>query len=220
MRALLKSLFFGSAPRRRRVLFGAGRGLQLTIDPRKNLQRQLGLAEREVEATFVRFASKAASLVDIGASDGWYGLLARHVQPKLVVRAFEPLADCGFAARADWLANGFSAKALDWRTEAIGPDLPLAAALEGLPEPILVKIDIEGTEGRILAEASSAMPAGVETMIVETHSQALEMACKEILRDCDFRSWIIDRARWRRLLPERRDLPHNRWLAAQRNLRS
>lgn len=210
-------MFFGRAPRRRRVWFGAGRGVALTIDPRRNLQRLLGLAEREVEDTFARFARKSASLVDIGASDGWYGLLARRLQPDLVVRAFEPQAECGFQARADWLANGYPARDLDWRTESVGREVPLAEAVAGLPEPILVKIDIEGAEGRVLAAACGELPAGVQAMLIETHSQALEMACKEILRDLDFRSWVIDRARWRRLVPERRDLPHNRWLGAQRN---
>lgn len=217
VRALLKSMLFGRAPRRRRIWFGAGRGVALTIDPRQNLQRLLGLAEREVESTFVGFARKSASLLDVGASDGWYGLLARRVQPELVVRAFEPLSECGYRARADWLANGHAARDLDWRSEAVGRDLPLAEAVAGLPEPVLIKIDIEGGEGRLLAEACGTLPQGVHTMLIETHSQALEMACKEILRDLDFRSWIIDRAPWRRLVPERRDLPHNRWLGAQRN---
>lgn len=217
MRAFLKSLLFGSTPRRVRILAGAGRGLRLTIDPRKNLQRRFGLAEREVEPAFARLVPKAAAFADIGASDGWYGLLARRLQPEIYVRAFEPLEECVRPALSDWKANGFPPEALDWRQMLVRPaDYPLVEALAGLPTPIFLKVDIEGAEGRLLADAVDFLrEKHVRWLIVETHSPALEGACKEILRDCDFDSRIIDRASWRRWLPEKRILKHNRWLVAE-----
>lgn len=217
MRTFLKSLLFGSTPRRVRVLSGAGRGLQLTIDPRKNLQRRLGLAEREVEPAFIELAARAAAFADIGASDGWYGLLARRVQPGLIVRAFEPLPECEAPARADWLANGFPAAALDWRRDLVGlPDTPLSEVLAGLPTPLFLKLDIEGAEGRALAEAADFLRNSVNGVLVETHSAALETECGTVLRQCGFAVQTIDRAPWRRWLPERREIADNRWLRAAR----
>ncbi len=217
MRSWLKRVLFGAAPRRARILAGAGRGLLLTIDHSSNLQRRFGLAEREVEADFVRLAQKAASLADFGASDGYYGLLAHRSQPGLCVRAFEPLEGNARTARADWRANGFPPEALDWRREEVGPPhLPLAAALDGLPAPVLVKIDIEGVESVLLAEATEFLSTFDGSFLVETHAQAIESLCGKVLDAAGFNVRILNRAAWRRWLPERRVLRENRWLVAER----
>ncbi len=216
LRSVLKRRVFGAGPRRTRVLSGAGRGLWLTIDHAHNVQRRLGLAEREIEGDFARLARRSRSLADIGASDGWYGLLARRCQPGIAVRAWEPRGQLSAAALGDWTANGFPTEALDWRAE---PAHDLAAALAGIAGPVLVKVDIDGGEGALLAD-----PAGVErlrsldgALIVETHSAALEAACLEALAEADYSCRVVPQARWRRWLPEHRsDIRHNRWLVAER----
>jgi Methyltransferase FkbM domain len=84
-----------------------------------------------------------------------------------------------------------------------------------LVEPCFVKIDVEGQEAEVLEGARGLLSADARWLI-ETHSSSAERRCLEILRDAGFEAHVIPNAWWRRIVPEGRNLPHNRWIGASR----
>jgi hypothetical protein len=52
-------------------------------------------------------------------------------------------------------------------------------------------------------------------LLVEVHSHELESRCIKFLEKHRYTSKVISNSRWRRLIPELRPLPHNRWIWAK-----
>jgi hypothetical protein len=53
-------------------------------------------------------------------------------------------------------------------------------------------------------------------MLIEIHSDRLEIDCMAWLRERNYKTAIIDNAWWRRILPDGRVISHNRWVSAVR----
>lgn len=219
MKQLLKNLFFPGGNKPRRVLFGNGRGIVLELDPARNLQRLLGLAELEIAGDFARLAAKAATFCDVGASDGWYVMLARKIKPSLNVVAYEPDGPSTQAAYRNLAGNGVRTDAqFRWLSERCGTrarDIGLDAALKGAAEPIFLKIDIEGGELDALVSGNEVLSSKSCSLIVETHRDDLEADCARWLEQRGYRVRIVRPASFRALIPEFRPLPHNQWLIAE-----
>jgi hypothetical protein len=214
----LKKLVFPGGLRPRRVLFGAGRGLVVLADPASGTQRLLGLAEAEIAHQFVRYAKRCATACDVGASDGWYCLLAHKHNRSIRLIGIEPDPQLKSRAQENFVRNGITdtAKA-KWIARLCGPQgVALDDELAGVPEPILIKIDIEGGELEALQSGARTLASKACYLVVETHSTALEIHCKEFLQKRGYQVRIIPQAWFRALVPERRPLAHNQWLVAQR----
>jgi len=84
------------------------------------------------------------------------------------------------------------------------------------PEPVMLKIDVEGCELDVLHGARSLLESGSCLLVVETHSVELERDCVAFLEELGYKTQVIDNAWYRVLIPESRPLPHNRWLSAER----
>jgi len=84
------------------------------------------------------------------------------------------------------------------------------AAYERHFVPDLVKIDVEGSELRVLKGAERLLTERRPHLVVETHSAELEHECAELLRRYRYEPRVV-RQRW--WLPEVRE-GHNRWLVA------
>lgn len=65
-------------------------------------------------------------------------------------------------------------------------------------------------------ETGKSTLAGDCRLLIETHSPAAETGCLEQLRLMGYETRIIGPAWWRTIIPERRLIPHNRWLSAWR----
>jgi len=154
----------------------------------------------------------------VGANDGYYTMaFLRSAAERVVACEPGPTMEQLLANAA---ANGYAMGArFTVERRFVGRSegsVTIGALLAGLPRPVLVKVDIDGGEFELLRSAEG--PASLEQVrwIIETHSLDLEVQCDDWLRSHGYRTRIIRNAGWRRLLPERRPIPHNRWLVAER----
>ena len=218
VKQLIKSVLFPGGTQPRKVLFGAGSGLTIVSDPSDQTQRLLGLAELEVARQFVSFARRSRTFCDVGASDGWYCLVARKHNPHISIIALEP--DDGLYALAKEnfrLNNLVENDSIRWIKSFCGTNATkLDEALSKSPEPIFLKIDIEGAEMDALESGSKIISGKDCSLIIETHSSELEIRCKEWLESRGYRVRIIPQGIYRALVPELRPLAHNQWLSAAR----
>src|SRR5437016_9359065 len=148
LKQYLKNLLLGSGRKPRRVLLGPGRDITLLLDPACESQRLLGLAEAEIVGHFVEMSTSASTFCDVGASDGWYCLLARKHNPAIKLIAFEPDQLLGRRAMRNLELNRISPDdSVAWIVDYCGTNhVSLDAALPTAKEPIFLKVDIEGAE--------------------------------------------------------------------------
>lgn len=220
IRMLKQLLPKGRAPRT--VRGGLYRGLRLELDLQSELLIYLGLYEAELTPHIRRLARGCRSGVDLGAAGGELTLwLLRQPEIERIV-AVEPLAREQERFERALALNGFAGDprvVLHRGFAGAGPTpefQPLSRLIAGLPEPLFVKIDIDGPEADVLADARADLSARDCRLVIETHSPEAERGCEALLSSAGYRVQIINPAWWRKLLPERRVIPHNRWLIAAR----
>lgn len=218
MKKWVKSLILPNGVRVRRIRGGIACGIRMEIDLQHQLQRFLGLDERELLVHFKNYLPKIRSFVDVGAADGLYCLSFARAGTERVL-AFEP----GDEVRNRLLRNAFEngiAIGQNFQVNAsfVGDGaamVGLATVLVSLPRPVLVKVDIEGGEVSAL-RTSEGLPSmeGIH-WIVETHSIELERECLKWFENHEYDTTIVDAAWWRMFIPEFR-VGHNRWIVANR----
>jgi hypothetical protein len=216
----IKDWLVPSGPKPRSIQFGAFKGLRMNLDLRSQTQAWLGLAEREVFACLRAFSRLAKTGIDIGAADGEYTLFFMS-QPNIKhVFAFDPSERFPADLCANLALNGFNgalrSKLIKKYVSNTEDDNhctldSFAIDLEG---PCVVKIDVDGGEGAVLQGAPKFLDRKDVSWIIETHSLDLERECEQILSAKGFSTKVIKNAWWRAVIPERRPIPHNRWLAA------
>ena len=220
MKGLVKRLLFGSEVQPRAIWFGPAAGVRLWIDPAHKSQRILGLDEREIIADFRRLATAARGFLDIGASDGYYCVLARKFNPSIRAIGCDAGAEWAVAAERNYDLNFSDHRAgLSWQPVFVGNEagqLTLDELARELPAPVFVKIDVDGHELSVLDSGKALLAAPGTTWLIETHAPELETGCIERLAQHGYACRVIDHAWWRALVPERRIVPHNRWLIAER----
>ena len=214
----IKNILFGKGKRLRRIVAGPGRGITLLADPASDSQRLLGLGEAELYRYFQPLAKASNTFVDVGASNGWYCLLAKKIKPSLELIACEPIQSLGQDFLTNVEANGWTMEGITLIPYCVGVrDYPLDSFLLGKREPILIKIDVEGAEADVLMSGQKTLSRDKCALILETHSRQAESECLGILKGFGYAVSIVNPAWYRFLVPEHRPLPHNRWLVAQRS---
>jgi hypothetical protein len=215
-----KRLVFGRGERPRTVWFGLARGCRFVINPDGKTQRIVGLDEAEIAGAFRRGVGRARTFIDVGASDGYYSIIARRLNPSLVAVACEPQPD--FRPRA-WenyrLTFPGEEPRIEWVDKLIGGG-PGQVSLDDLaadrPGPVFVKIDVDGGEIDVLRSGPRLLARADCSLLVEVHSRQLEEGCAELLRAAGYDCRVIPNAWWRRIVPEHRPVGWNRWLTADR----
>ena len=208
--------------RPREISRGLLKGLKFNVDTSNKSMRLLGLDESEIASVARKLAAEAKSAADVGANDGWYAIFFASRPNITRVLAFDPgeavvdamrqnfeLNDPAFLAKTT-LVNGFVAN-------KTGEDgwVRLDDYLSQLPEPIVLKIDVDGGEIDVL-EGGRQMLSRDCRLIVETHSADLEKGCIERLEAMGYSCQIIGNAWYRALIPEHREIEHNRWFVAEK----
>ncbi len=205
----------------RRPLAGLFRGLRLHLDFASETLIWLGVYERETYSHTLRFAAHSSSFIDIGAGKG--ELVCRWLRryPDRPVIAVEPNADEVAVLKRNIAANFQEPPSalVIWPGYAgPGPSdrhRELASLCLALPEPIFIKLDIDGGEAALLENAAEFLSSRSSQLLIEVHSIELEKACIAQLQRCNYRVAIINPAPWRRWLKEHRPIAHNRWLVAE-----
>ncbi|MFZ6050950.1 FkbM family methyltransferase [Halocola ammonii] len=217
-----KLLFRGDARGVRKLKYGIASGIFMDIDLNHKTQRILGLDEFEIMKDFKKLAKRSDVFVDVGASDGYYGLIYNKLNPKGQSYLFEGDPAFKEIADANFKLNSFKAN-YKWMTTLVGMvdggkfvSLDSTLSLKG--EKIFFKIDVDGGELDVLKGATRTIDDNECYFIIETHSMELEEDCIEFLRERGFSTSIIKNSAWRKLIPETRPIEHNRWFVASRNL--
>ena len=185
------------------VAHGAAAGLILVAE-RRSLAWLSGRVEAEVQDVLVERLGPGAMFVDVGASVGFFSLLAaRLVGPGGVVVAFEPQPDAASSLRRNAQLNGFSmvevveAALSSWTGKGALAGIGKATAhivdgrepeaqsvevttldesLAGRSEPpVVVKIDVEGRERDVLAGMARLLESYSPILVVETHGTMAEV---------------------------------------------
>ena len=75
-----------------------------------------------------------------------------------------------------------------------------------------MKIDVDGAELAVVESMRRTLSEHCPTVLIETHSAALEAGCIHAISRHPYRATVVRNARWRSLYPEWRPIMHNRWL--------
>ena len=215
-----KFLVFGREIRSRLILAGAARGLRMIIDPNAKTQRLLGLDEREIQRDFVACAKWAEVLVDVGASDAYYGLVFRKHNAQGEIHLVEANEEFQAIQRDHFLANFPDAPPICHASFVVSPEKQgdrccvISRDLPVRGRRVFLKVDVDGWELDVLRSAEALFKDTPIRTIIETHSPELERDCLMFLRDRGFTAKVIPNADWRRWIPENRPA-HNRWIYAE-----
>jgi hypothetical protein len=187
----------------------------MQVDFEYQTRTYLGLYEIELNRYLREMLRRGVTTFDIGAQFGYDSLLAAN-QTQARVASFEcarkPVAEMrrNFALnpaleKLITIVEGFVGNG----EREIGLD-DWASSDEGFV-PDVVKIDVDGGELGVLRSASQLLSTRQPSLVVETHTSELEHECGRLLVDHGYKPTIVNQ---RRLYPDRRTIPHNRWLVA------
>jgi len=219
LKKLVKTCLLGTGRRGRKIPFGLYKGLTLSIDPAVETLFYLGLYERETNAWLEQAIRRASSVIDAGAGCGELSMWAlRHSNIQRVL-AYDSSAARWPIFEDNLRLNGFQgdARLIGVQGMFLGPDSePAWDTLGTLPEPILLKIDVDGGEEAILRGLHDVLRKKTCMFLIETHSRQLDDGCRSLLEEAGYRVSVVSAAWWRCFVPEQRPAEFNRWLVAER----
>ncbi len=217
-----KGVLFGREEQPRVIWFGVGRGCRFLINPANKSQRILGLEECEIGHHFKRCVAWAGTFIDVGASDGYYAIIASKLNPSIESIGCDPKADMECRAWQNYRLN-FPAGTprMEWRIQAVGAEegkIPLDDLAKGRQRPVFVKIDVDGFEIDVLRSGTGLLAEDRVAVLLEVHSPDLEARSIELMELHGLRCQVVRNAWWRLLVPERRPIELNRWVLAEKGL--
>jgi len=192
------------------IPFGINRGQQW-LRGAANAPEWMGLYEVRKQRALRRLVAPGMTVCDIGANAGFYTLgLARLVGEDGRVLAFEPLprnlakirhhlalnrvanvtlSDCAlsdvtatlqFSEGDNDFTGRISKEAGDLEVQSVCLDQFLEK--QSLPDPALLKIDVEGAEARVLKGAKELLFRAHPILVLALHGADQKVECFEILR--------------------------------------
>jgi precorrin-6B methylase 2 len=220
MKKLIKKCFFGTGKRPVRIRAGLYRGVNLSLDPSHELLICMGLYEVETFGWLRKQGLCMRSLVDVGAGCGELSMWALRRPQVEQVTAYDASPERWPVFEENQRLNDLASEPRLRKVRGFFLGAADHAAtmqeLEALPEPVLLRIDVDGGEADILHHMRDLLPHRDLRLLIETHSRELDTDCTRILRGCGYRVQSIKRAWWRCVLPERRPIGFNQWLVAER----
>jgi 16S rRNA G1207 methylase RsmC len=194
----------------------------MELDLAHQAQIFVGTFERETYRSLIDLSKGIKSAADIGCAHGEYSLYLLKKTTAEKIYIFEPSHEVQPLFERNLRHNGLNldndkivffnklvAEQLSETTITLDSLLPL-------PQPCLVKMDVDGAEVNILRGAAMCLNQQDTRWIVETHSKQLEIECMEIFEQAGYYVKILRNAWWRAILPEQRGSIQNRWLIAYR----
>ena len=206
-----KSNLLPHTPRVLTIPWGVGRGIRMPIDPQHELRMWLGLYEIEIARHLRRLVGPDMTCYDVGAQFGYDGLVLARLSRGPVI-SFE--ANGGLIPRIDasFALNRSLAEKLIVKQAFVGTGKSGSLALDEfamLQPPDFIKIDVDGGELDVLLGAERILSTHRPALVIETHSMKLEEQCGRVLVAHGYSPTVVHQ---RRILPDRRPIPHNRWL--------
>lgn len=220
MKSFVKKLLWGNDTRAIAIKYGVARGIKMKIEPSSKAQRILGTDEREIQAPFRDYSRKCPVFIDIGASDGYYGLIYHKHNPTGTAYLIDGQARFAAEQKENFKLNGFNTdntsflSGLVSNTTANGGIVIDQLLGTKAGQQLFVKIDVDGAEVDVLNGMRGTLQSNNCLLIIETHSLQLERDSIKLLEGIGYTCKIIGQAWWRFLLPENRPTEHNRWFTA------
>jgi len=222
VRDCIKHIFLGKSKSKSiKYKYGLLKGLKFNIDDKTKFNVMCGCYETEIKKWCENFTSKAQWAIDVGSDSGYYALYFAAQENIKQIFAFEPNIISIEKLKKNAELNGpcllkkivIFNKFVSERNN--GKEYNLDVNLYGLKaEPLIIKIDVDGGEGKVLKSLNRTLKENKCMLIIETHSQELERECNNYLKDRGYQTKIIKNAWWRMFFPEDRPIEHNRWLVA------
>jgi hypothetical protein len=196
------------------IRFGVFRGIRIMAVPVNTVQIRLGLYERETYKYIRRVAKLARWVIDIGAGGGELSLFfSLRTQAQLII-AVEPWTTD--ALRKNIQLN--NSRGIDIFDKYLGTKTD-QVRLDSLAVPRhttgFIKLDADFAEFDILKSGEGLLRESRPSLLIETHSAALERECSDFLTSLGYEITIISSAWWRAFVPEQRPADHNCWLWAE-----
>jgi hypothetical protein len=191
----------------------------MEVDFGRDSRMWLGLYENELAHHVRALCASGSSCFDVGAEGGFYALVFARLGGGRVL-AVEASAHTCERLRRSVAANPALAPSIEVLNAQVVGRIDAARGQISLDDlaygpggfvPDLVKLDVEGKERAALSGAARLLGERKPHLIVETHSQDLDEACREILVSHGYAVETVEPRRW---LPEVRPAPLNRWLVA------
>ncbi len=217
MKEHFKKIFFPDL-NKQKILSGPAKGMFVKYNINHRSQHLLGLYEREIYPYLKKGIQKSSVLIDIGANDGYYVLAFLKSGKKVI--ACEPSSILNELIYNSNLNGFYEPKDFLVEKRMIGPmnsiDFISAELLvKNIQDKIFFLVDIDGGEFDLLVSTGNEFDHSSSTWLIETHSKELEDQCCDFLEKRNYRVTIIKNAWWRKIIPEKRPLAHNRWLYAE-----
>ena len=221
MKELVKKIFFNTS-KPNRIFSGVSSGMMTHYDPKDRAMHLLGLYEREIYTYLKKGMEGAETLIDIGANDGYYGLAFVKQKGKEIILC-EPGAERK-ALVENLKLNGCIEKTdfvlIDkFVSDFSGGNKISINDLVKNKNKIFILMDIEGAEQKVV-EGFDFRKNDQVIWLIETHALAIEERLIQLLETEGYHVFIIRNAWWRKFIPEKRPLAHNRWLYAEKSDRS
>lgn len=217
MKEHFKKIFFPDL-NKQKIFSGPAKGMFVKYNINHRSQHLLGLYEREIYPYLKKGIQKSSVLIDIGANDGYYVLAFLKSGKKVI--ACEPSSILNELIYNSNLNGFYEPKDFLVEKRMIGPmnsiDFISAELLvKNIQDKIFFLVDIDGGEFDLLVSTGNEFDHSSSTWLIETHSKELEDQCCDFLEKRNYRVTIIKNAWWRKIIPEKRPLAHNRWLYAE-----
>jgi len=217
----IKHLILGEGRKPRRIPLGLYRGLTLSIDAGQESLFYFGLYEAETNPWLRRLTQNAKTFIDVGAGCGELTAWALRIRGMERVLSYDVSPSRWPIFYDNMRLNGLDTDPRLTKVQDFFPSgdqvSAVGALFERLPEPIFMKIDVDGGEEAILSCMSDVLKRKKLSLLVETHSKQLDDACFKILQSAGYNCRRIQFAWWRRIFPERRPEAFNQWIAAWRD---
>jgi hypothetical protein len=222
MKGILKKFLFGRGIKESRIRYGAAKGIKMKVNINDRSQRLLGLEEREIQPAFGVFAKACKIFVDIGASDGYYGLLYHKINRDGVIFMCDSQYRYATEQKDNFIRNGFLLDRVNFISKYVcdfsdDTHIDLDNLLKEESGNVFFKIDVDGGELEVLKGVKKVLKERHCRLVIETHSKELEDGCISFLQEMGYVCRIIPNGWWRVFIPEKRPIEHNRWLSAQKS---
>jgi Methyltransferase FkbM domain len=197
------------------VPFGIARGVRMNVDFAFQTRTFFGLYEIELNKFLRDVLRPGVKAFDVGGQYGYDALvIAKRTQAP--VATFECDAHCMELMKGNFALNPELAPVIRPVEATVGDAVDQLGlddwiATDGFI-PDFIKVDIDGGELGALRSAEHLLATRRPSVLVETHSPALERACGELLVSHGYRPVIVNQ---RGIWPDLRPLAHNRWLIAR-----
>ncbi len=216
---LPKRVLFGRGPRPHKIWFGVGARRTFILDPANESQRILGLHEIEIGSIFAAQVRTIRTFLDVGASDGYYTILALCLNPSATAIGCDPHEPYRESAEDNYRLNfPGGGPVMKWESQLVGRQAG-QTTLDRLAEhhegPFLVKIDVDGAELEVLRSGERLLSRRDCRVLLEVHSPRLEAEVIGFLTAKHYTCRIVGNAWWRSVIPERRPGELNRWVFAE-----